>query len=82
MINLTKDENMLKYGRKIRILLAEIDMNYNDFAQEMDVHRSTVGESWIKRALKPAKHNAFKIHQFFEGQIQPEDMGYSREDLI
>lgn len=72
---------MLKYGRKIKILLVTNDINQKDLALELDVHPTTVCDSWIKKSMKPAKYNASKLYEFFEGQITFEDMGYTAEEL-
>jgi predicted regulator of amino acid metabolism with ACT domain len=72
---------MLKYGRKIRILLGDDNISYTDFAEELDVDRTTVSDSWVKRAIKPRPCNASKIYDYFEGQITFSDMGYTAEEL-
>ncbi len=74
--NLKKYEYMLNYGRKLQIYLFENRIKQKNFAIEIDVHPTTVSDSWIKRNLQPKLENAYKIHDYTDGVISLEEMGY------
>ena len=67
---------MLEYGRKIRILLAQLGKSQKSLADFAGVTPTTVSDSWIKKSLQPQERNAQKIEQYFDGGINMEDMGY------
>lgn len=67
---------MLKFGRKLKIYLAERNIKYRQFALAIDVHPTTIGNTWIRKGIQPKEYNARRINCYTEDTITMEDMGY------
>lgn len=70
------NNNMLKYGRKLKKYLQNNNIKQKHFAAEMQVSVITVNNSWINQNKKPTKSNADKICWYTNGIISLKSMGY------
>lgn len=67
---------MLELGRKLRILLAEKNIQKRDFAEIINNVTPQTVSNWLHRDLQPTLENAKTICRYSKGYIKLEDCGY------